>query len=68
MKGEKPDYNDYMALMKDKKFKQYNDVMTQIAQNPKFESVTAKSAAMDWMGAYQELQKDPEALALYMKA
>ena len=68
LKGEKPDYNDYMALMKDKKFKQYNDVMTKIAQNPKFESVTAKFAAMDWMGAYQELQKDPEALALYMKA
>jgi len=68
LKGEKPDYNDYMALMKDRKFKQYNDVMTQIAKNPKFESVTAKFAAMDWMGAYKELQKDPDALALYMKA
>ena len=68
LKGEKPDYNDYMALMKDKKFKQYNDVMTQIAKNPKFESVTHKFAQMDWMGAYKELQKDPEALALYMKA
>eukprot|EP00485_Elphidium_margaritaceum_P014673 CAMPEP_0202733398 /NCGR_PEP_ID=MMETSP1385-20130828/188143_1 /ASSEMBLY_ACC=CAM_ASM_000861 /TAXON_ID=933848 /ORGANISM="Elphidium margaritaceum" /LENGTH=370 /DNA_ID=CAMNT_0049399727 /DNA_START=805 /DNA_END=1917 /DNA_ORIENTATION=- len=68
LKGEKPDYNDYMALMKDKKFQQYNAVMTEIAKNPKFESVTAKFAQMDWMGAYKELQKDPDALALYMKA
>eukprot|EP01084_Bolivina_argentea_P161322 280853_1 len=68
LNGEKPDYNDYMELMKDKKFRQYNEVMTEIAKNPKFESVTVKFGQMDWMGAYKELQKDPEALALYMKA
>ena len=68
LKGEKPNYNDYMALMKDEKFKKYNDIMTEISKNPQFANITAKFAAMDWMGAYQELQKDPKALALYMKA
>jgi len=68
LKGEKPTYDDYMALMKDHKFQKYNAVMSDIAKNPKFHKVTAKFASMDWHGAYQELQKDPEALSLYMKA
>lgn len=57
-----------MELMKNPKFKRYNDVMSEIAKNPKFSHVTAKFAQMDWMGAYEELKKDPDALALYMKA
>ena len=57
-----------MELMKDEKFQKYNEVMTEIAQNPKFSHITAKFAETDYNGAYELLKNDKEALALYMKA
>ena len=57
-----------MELMKDPRFQKYNNAMTKIAQNPKFKHVTQKFAEQDWMGAYNQIKDDPEALKLYMNA
>ncbi|ETO24428.1 MAP kinase kinase-like protein [Reticulomyxa filosa] len=68
LKGEQPTYADYMELMKDEHFRRYQAALNEISKQPKFSKISSKFAQMDWMGAYNELKQDPEALQLYMRA
>ncbi|ETO26692.1 TPR domain-containing protein [Reticulomyxa filosa] len=68
LRGEAPTPLDCLELMKDPQFKQFNLVMTKMSKHPKFEKAMARFAKMDLMGAYQQLQQDPEALSLFMRA